>query len=199
MLAEQLKRLQDENIPLLFRPLHEAEGNVGSDGSLAWFWWGKHGAVTYVKIWKYLYEKLTIEYELHNLIWEQNLYTWSTDSDVWYAGDNYVDIIAYDKYNMEHHRNDGKTNCPNLDAESTIFYTLSKYVGHKKMVAIAENDSIPSLSNLKTEHAFWLYFSTWFGDYIFNEVNNDKDHLIEMFTSEYCITLDELDIEFCNI
>ena len=40
-IAIQLKRIQDENIPIIFRPLHEAEGNGGVDGSGAWFWWGE--------------------------------------------------------------------------------------------------------------------------------------------------------------
>ena len=31
----QLKKLQNENIPLIFRPLHEAEGNGGLHGSVA--------------------------------------------------------------------------------------------------------------------------------------------------------------------
>ena len=70
-LTKQLKKLQNEKIPLIFRPFHEAEGNCGIDGSGAWFWWGKDGAETYIKFWKYLFEKLTIEYDLHNIIWEQ--------------------------------------------------------------------------------------------------------------------------------
>ena len=144
-LADQLIRLQNENIPLIFRPLHEAEGNGGVNGEGAWFWWGKSGAETYVKVWKYLYNKLTKEYEIHNLIWEQNLYINSSDSAKWYSGEEYVDIIGYDKYNVEHNRHDGKTSGPNLDAESNIFYGLVKIGENKKMVALAENDSIPSL------------------------------------------------------
>ena len=38
LLAEQLQKLQDANVPVIFRPLHEAEGGGGEDGS--WFWWG---------------------------------------------------------------------------------------------------------------------------------------------------------------
>ena len=144
-LADQLIRLQNENIPLIFRPLHEAEGNGGVNGEGAWFWWGKSGAETYVKVWKYLYNKLTKEYEIHNLIWEQNLYINSSDSAKWYSGEEYVDIIGYDKYNVEHNRNDGKASGPNLDAESNIFYALVRSGENKKMVALAENDSIPSL------------------------------------------------------
>ena len=192
MLAEQLQRLQDENVPLIFRPLHEAEGNVNTDGSGAWFWWGKAGAKTYVKIWKYLYNKLTKEYGIHNLIWEQNLYAWSPESVQWYSGDDYVDMVGYDKYNTVYNRHDGKTNGPNLDAETPYFYTLVNFVKNKKMIALAENDSIPGVNNLIVEHAAWLYFCPWYGEFILDEKNNAKTDLKEIYTSKYCITLDQL-------
>jgi len=192
LLAEQLKKLQDANVPLIFRPLHEAEGNPNTDGSRAWFWWGKAGAKTYVQLWKYLYNKLTKEYDLHNLIWEQNLYVWNADSALWYGGDDYVDIVGYDKYNVVYNRHDGKTSGPNLDAETQIFYALVKSIGNKKMVAMAENDSIPGVNNLITEKAGWLYFLPWYGENLMDEGNNSKEDLKEIYTNEYCITLDEL-------
>lgn len=193
-LAEQLSKLQEEGVPIILRPLHEAEGNSNTDGSGSWFWWGKDGAETYVEIWKYLYNKLTDDYSLHNIIWEQNLYAWSPDSIQWYAGDDYVDIVGYDKYNTEYNRHDGKdsNSGPNLDAETSIFYTLVDFVNNNKMVAMAENDSIPSLANLKTEHAAWLYFCPWYGDHLMSSSKNDPDDLVEMYQSDYCITLDEL-------
>ncbi|MDD6084725.1 MAG: glycosyl hydrolase [Oscillospiraceae bacterium] len=191
-LAEQLGRLQDAGVPIILRPLHEAEGNPNTDGSASWFWWGKAGAKTYVEIWKYLYNKLTDEYGLHNIIWEQNLYAWSPDSIQWYAGDDYVDIVGYDKYNTEYNRHDGKSSGPNLDAETSIFYTLVDFVNNNKMVSMAENDTVPSLENLEVEHAAWLYFCPWYGDHLMNADKNNPDDLKEMYQSDYCITLDEL-------
>ena len=191
-LAEQLGRLQENNIPIIFRPLHEAEGNQNTDGSGAWFWWGKAGAKVYVQIWQYLYEKLTVDYDLHNIIWEQNLYTWSPDSIQWYAGDDCVDIIGYDKYNTVYNRHDGKSSGPNLDAETTIFYTLVNFTKNKKMVAMAENDSIPSLDNLVIEKSAWLYFCPWYGEFILDKSKNDPADLKELYNSDYCITLERL-------
>ena len=60
------------------------------------------------------------------------------------------------------------------------------------MVALAENDSIPSLNNLKVEHAAWLYFNPWYGDFILNENNNAKSDVKEIYTSQYCIGLEDL-------
>lgn len=193
-LAEQLTRLQDAGVPIILRPLHEAEGNSNTDGSGSWFWWGKAGAKTYVEIWKYLYNKLTDEYGLHNIIWEQNLYAWSPDSIQWYAGDDYVDIVGYDKYNTEYNRHDGNpsNSGPNLDAETSIFYTLVDFVNNNKMVSMAENDTVPSLKNLEVEHAAWLYFCPWYGEHLMDAKKNNPDDLKEMYQSDYCITLDEL-------
>jgi len=58
-LAEQLLILQEQNIPILFRPFHEAEGYNNTDGSGAWFWWGSAGAEVYKELWKLLYKTLT--------------------------------------------------------------------------------------------------------------------------------------------
>ena len=118
MLAEQIQKLQDAGVPMIFRPLHEAEGGGGEDGS--WFWWGKSGAEVYKKLWKQLYTTLTEEYGIHNLIWEYNSYDYST-SPQWYPGDDCVDIVGYDKYNCVYNRHDGKTSGPNEDAISSTF------------------------------------------------------------------------------
>lgn len=40
-IAKQLKRLSDADVPVLFRPLHEASGG--------WFWWGADGSEAYKK------------------------------------------------------------------------------------------------------------------------------------------------------
>lgn len=199
-LAEQLLKLQEAGVPLIFRPLHEAEGNPGStpgDGKGSWFWWGKEGAEVYKTLWKDLYTTLTEEYGIHNLIWEQNLYAWSDDSALWYTGDDYVDIVGFDKYNTQYNRHDGKTSGPNLDAESGIFWQLYNEVKGKKMVAMPENDSIPSLDNLKTENAKWLYFCPWYDEesspkFVSGPEYQDIDEFIKLYQSDYCITLSEL-------
>ena len=51
-IAGYLKLLQDEGIPVVWRPLHEAAGNTYTYKTGAWFWWGADGAETYVKLWR---------------------------------------------------------------------------------------------------------------------------------------------------
>ncbi|MGN0622266.1 MAG: glycosyl hydrolase [Porcipelethomonas sp.] len=193
-LAEQLQRVQEAGVPVIFRPFHEAEGNGGLDGSGAWFWWSKSGCEVYKSLWKLLYTELTEKYGIHNLIWEENLYAWSDESAQWYIGDDYVDIVGFDKYNTEYNRHDGNApnSGPNEDAESSIFYKLVNYVNNNKMVSMPENDTIPSLSNMEIENAYWLYFCPWYGDHILSESKNNPETVKELYQSDFCITLDEL-------
>ena len=63
-LAEQLQKLQDANVPIILRPLHEAQGNEGNYGDgTSWFWWGDRGAEVYKELWKLLYTTLTEKYK----------------------------------------------------------------------------------------------------------------------------------------
>lgn len=183
-LAEQLLILQDENIPVLFRPFHEAEGYNNTDGSGAWFWWGSGGSEVYKELWKLLYTTLTEEYGLHNLIWEVNLYTYANSFE-WYPGDEYVDIVAYDKY-------EGSPSKWGTSAATTLFLSLVDYTNDTKMVAMTENDIIPDIQNIVNEGAWWLYFCPWYGDFIMSPTNNDPTLLDTIYNSEYVITLDEL-------
>ena len=191
-LAEQLLLCQEAGVPIIFRPLHEAQGNEGNYGDgTAWFWWGDRGAEVYKELWKLLYTTLTEKYELHNLIWEFNSYNYA-NSPTWYPGDDHVDIVAYDKYNVENNRDDGLSSGPNVSAISRIFNYLYNLVDGGKMLAISECDTVPTVENMTVEDAGWLYFCPWYGDYLMSERYQDPETLSEIYNSDYCITLDEL-------
>ncbi len=191
-LAEQLLILQENNVPVIFRPLHEAQGNEGNYGDgTAWFWWGDRGAEVYKEVWKLLYTTLTEEYGLHNLIWEFNSYNYG-NSPTWYPGDEYVDLVAYDKYNVDYNRDDGLSSGPNVSAISAIFHYLVELTEGEKMVAMSENDTVPTVENMTVEDAKWLYFCPWYGDHLMSERYQDPATLSETYNSEFCITLDEL-------
>lgn len=175
-IAEQLTKLKEADVPILWRPLHEAEGG--------WFWWGAEGAEPCKKLYRLLYDQLTNVYGLDNLIWTWTGYTFETSAD-WYPGDDVVDMIGYDKYNA-------KDGLPNLSSISSTFYSLVKSTDGQKMVAMTENDSIPSLENLINDKAKWLYFCPWYKNFLTSQDNNPVENLIEIYQSEYCITLDEL-------
>ncbi|MDE6708471.1 MAG: glycoside hydrolase [Oscillospiraceae bacterium] len=195
-LAEEFSKVQDLNIPILFRPLHEAEGGGGESGS--WFWWGREGSKAYRQLWLYTYQYLTEEKGIHNLIWEWNSYDFSTSAN-WYPGDEYVDIIGYDKYNCTVYNADGSATVVHNDsAIPDIFYSIMNRYNNTKMVAMAECDSFSTLENLTTEKAGWLYFLPWYDggsddiNFLSNPKFNTEEDLITLYQSDYCITLDEL-------
>lgn len=194
-LAAEFKKLEEAGVPLIWRPLHEAEGGGGENGS--WFWWGKEGSEVYKKLWRYTYDKLVNEYGCHNLIWEWNSYNYETSAN-WYPGDEYVDIIGYDKYNCTDWSSGSAVLKHNDSAISSTFYGIMEKYDHQKMVSMAENDCFSTVDNLTAEKAGWLYFCTWYdggsadNNFLTNPVFNTKEDTIAMYQSDYCITLDEL-------
>ena len=89
-IAVQLKKLEAAGVPVLFRPLHEAEGG--------WFWWGAQGPDSAKKLWRVVYERLTVKHELRNLVW-----VWNSVKKEWYPGDDVVDIVSADTYSEGDH------------------------------------------------------------------------------------------------
>ena len=84
-IAGYLRLLHDANIPVIWRPLHEAAGG--------WFWWGKN-ADSFKKLWVEMFDYFETQ-GLNNLIW---VWTSETNDTDWYPGDEYVDIIGRDLY-----------------------------------------------------------------------------------------------------
>ncbi len=194
-LAVEFKKLEAQGIPVLWRPLHEAEGGGGENGS--WFWWGKEGSEVYKKLWIYTYETLTNDLDCHNLIWEWNSYNYSTSTD-WYPGEAYVDIIGYDKYNCTDWSTGNAVLVHNDSAISSTFYGIMEKYNSTKLIAMTENDSFSTVDNLIAEKAGWLYFCTWYDggsdniNFLTNPIFNTEADTIAMYQSDYCITLDEL-------
>jgi mannan endo-1,4-beta-mannosidase len=172
-IAVQLKIYQEAGIPILWRPLHEAEG--------AWFWWGAKGPEACVKLWHLLYDRITNYHGINNLLW-----VWTTTDSPnalqWYPGDEYVDILGVDVY-----LNDG-----DYSASSTMFQNLKQQFGGKKMLAMSENGTIPDPEKMISQQAPWLYICTWMGSFIFDGKKNTEQHISYFFNHEFVTTLDEL-------
>ncbi len=143
IVATELKKFADAEIPILWRPLHEAEG--------AWFWWGAKGADPLKELWVLMYDRMTDMHGLNNLIW---VYTHVRDLDAnWYPGDDYVDIVGYDGYADP--RND-----PSATFASQYTTLMERHNG-KKMVALTETGTIPDVSLMHEQRAWWSFFITW--------------------------------------
>ncbi|EMR72134.1 putative mannan endo- -beta-mannosidase protein [Eutypa lata UCREL1] len=166
-IAEQLKRLQDAGVPVLFRPLHEAEGG--------WFWWGAQGAEPAKQLWNLLFDRLTNHHGIHNLIW-----MWNSLAVDWYPGSSAVDILSADVYAEGH------------GPLSTQYNQLIDLGEDKKLIAAAEVGSAPLPDQLQAYQADWVYFAVWGSGYIDNAEWNPVDVLTEIYNHDYVLTLDEI-------
>lgn len=168
-IAIQLKRLQDAKIPILWRPLHEAEGG--------WFWWGAQGPEPAKKLYRLLYDRLTNVHHINNLIW-----IWNSESPEWYPGDDVVDIISVDSY-------------PSAGDYSPInarYDNLVELVKDRKLVALTENGPIPDPDLLQEYQTHWSWFCTWNEEFIKDGLQNSKVHIQRVYDHPYVITLDKL-------
>ena len=184
-LAKELKKYESVKVPILLRLLQEAEGNGGTDGTYSWYWYGKSGAENYIKFYKYIVDQLINKYDLHNLIYVFVTYNYKETSKDWYVGNNYADIIGYDKYSSY-------SNSYVDSPYSSTYDTLVDMYENKKMVTISENDSIPDPNLLKENSSNWLYFITWYDESLMNTNKNTLEALNNIYNSEYVVTLDEL-------
>lgn len=158
-----LKKLQKAGIPVIWRPFHEAAGNTYEfEGGGAWFWWGAKGPEVYKQLWRDFYDYMVNKQGLNNLIW---VWTSQTKDNVWYPGDDVVDIVGRDSY-------------------TALQYPLSKEFKQlsadypTKMITLSEcgnGDEVKmsQLSRIWEQGSRWSWFMTWY-DYDYNEGNSDE-------------------------
>lgn len=177
-IAKQLQTLQDAGVPVLWRPLHEASGG--------WFWWGASGPEAYKKLYILLYEKLTGEYGLNNLIW-----LWNGQDAEWYPGDEYVDIIGEDIYPGER---------VYTSQASSYLNAAENYSTEKKMVYLSENGCLFDPELAKRDGAMWGMWCTWQGEFVAKDVAiyaiseqyTEADMMKQVYENEDVITLEDL-------
>ncbi|PGH11017.1 hypothetical protein AJ80_07293 [Polytolypa hystricis UAMH7299] len=166
-IAVELKRLQSAGVPVLWRPLHEAEGG--------WFWWGAQGPEPAKQLYRIVYDRLTNYHGLNNLIW-----IWNSVDAAWYPGDDVVDIVSADDYT--------EGNGP----ISATYNRLVDLVNDKKIVAATEVGAIPDPAQLQAYGADWVYFCVWAGDYISGGQWNSLSFITSVYNDPYVLTLDEI-------
>ncbi|MEO3755743.1 glycosyl hydrolase [Streptomyces sp. B6B3] len=169
-IAEQLLRLQDAGVPVLWRPLHEAEGG--------WFWWGAKGPGPAIELYRLMYDRMTRHHGLHNLIW-----VWNSVSPEWYPGDDVVDVVSADSY-------------PSAGDHGPVSATYDKLVSlcqDTRVVALTEVGPIPDPDLLEAYQADWSWFVTWSGEFLTDGVWNSREHLEHVYGHPRVTTLDELE------
>jgi mannan endo-1,4-beta-mannosidase len=175
-IAGYLKQLQEADIPVLWRPYHEMNG--------VWFWWcNQKGDQGFKRLWIMMYDYFTNTHKLNNLIW-----VWDANAprqipndeawayDLFYPGNEYVDILAADVY-----RNDYKKS----------HYDQLIALGKGKPIALGEVGDIPTPGILKDQPQ-WTWYMPW-GWILF--AANSPDKIKELIHSEQVLTLDEISID----
>jgi len=145
--ANDFQVLQNANIPVLFRPLHEIDSG--------WFWWtDSNSPANTVALWKMIYNYMTVTRGLNNIIW-----VWSSGlslpNTAYYPGSSYVDIIGTDCYNR------------NFQDDRDYFTQLYNALGAMdatKMCSLTECGAIPNPDLMQSGASpKWLYALSWYG------------------------------------
>ena len=175
--ADTLQILEDADVPVLWRPLHEIDGG--------WFWWtDKDTPENTAQLWRMMYDYFTHTRKLDNLIWVYSAGVGNKTLEYrqrFYPGAAYVDISGIDIYNVDF-RND-------VD-KYWDYYNVMSQVSPGKMLACGECDAIPDPD--KTQEGKlpkWLYALPWWGT---PSRRRPVDWATYTMRHDFIITLDEL-------
>ena len=139
VIAGYLKQLADARVPVLWRPVHEMNGN--------WFWWGaRPGERGTRQFYRMMYDRLVNVHHLNNLIWVWNCDRPNPPSLQFvdcFPGQQYVDVLALDCYAAVDQR----------------FYDEMNALSDGKVMAISEGN-VPTLESYKTQPK-WVYYMQW--------------------------------------
>jgi mannan endo-1,4-beta-mannosidase len=142
-IAVYLKKLQEANVPVLWRPYHEMNGD--------WFWWGgRVGENSTADLYRQLYDRMVNYHKLNNLVW-----IWSVDRPStpirkfsnFYPGNNYLDILALDVYGSDFNQ---------------AYYDSLMVLSKGKPIVLGEVGNPPTLDILDNQPN-WGYWVIWAG------------------------------------
>jgi hypothetical protein len=165
--ADQLEKLKNANVPILWRPFHEFTGD--------WFWWSKQGPEQFKRLWKTMYQYFVNDRKLNNLIWVL-CYTAKPDS-AWYPGDKYVDIAGADNYKIGD------------DPGTEMYNAVKKIVDNRVPIAYHECGVPPNPEKCFEQGIMWSWFMEWHTDFI---MKVDKEYLKHVYNNDLVVTLDEV-------
>ncbi|CAN5234433.1 hypothetical protein BH09ACT2_BH09ACT2_05330 [soil metagenome] len=141
VIAEFLAQLRDANVPVLWRPYHELNGD--------WFWWGgRPGPRGYAALYRQLYERFVSVHHLDNLVWVWNTNAPRGDAAPYagfYPGHDVVDILAADVYANDYR-------------QSHHDELLDLAAG--RPIALGEVGVLPTPEILDSQPR-WAWFMTW--------------------------------------
>ncbi len=188
--ADYLQQLADEDIPLIWRPMHEIDGG--------WFWWtDKNNPENTAKLWKIMYNYLVKERNMHNLIWVYSAGVGNpTKKDLeyrkaFYPGDEYVDMVGIDLYGWDF-RNTGIKNYWNATQSYQDAFDILKELAPDKLIILTETDAMPNMEKTFDDNhpnfAKWLWAMPWWA----GNDNNPDEWIKKTYTHEKVIMQPDL-------
>ncbi len=167
IIADCLIPFSEKDIPILWRPFHESDGE--------WFWWGAKGPEIAKQLYLLMYHYFTDICRLNNLLW-----VWNCRLPEGYPGDPYVDIISVDVYLPEYAPTDYRNEYTDLVEATTS----------NKVAALAEVGYLPDIRLLEQSRIPWAYYMTWSKEFCIGEKYNTTEQLRSMYESSYAVTED---------
>ena len=164
--VKALRRLQSQDVPVLWRPFHEFDGG--------WFWWGKGAGEDFIALWRLMLRVFREEAGLHNLIWV--LGYCGEVKDGWYPGDDGCDILGSDTYN-------------GVTVQKPAWDRLRALTADKPL-AYHECGVIPPLDDLFGLGTEWTWIMPWHGQWLLE--NNPPDSLKAIYRDERAVTLSRM-------
>jgi mannan endo-1,4-beta-mannosidase len=165
-IAVYLRYLADQNIEVLFRPLHEMNQKA--------FWWGgRPGPSGTAQLYRITHDYLEIDHGLPNLIWVWDMQDLSRDLSGYNPGHDYWDVFAFDVYGKGYDR--------------TWYDQILEIAGDKPM-AIGECGKLPKPKMLKNQPR-WTFFMPWAE--LVKEKNREKA-IKRLYRNARILTLEEM-------
>ncbi len=161
-ISEELKKLCDADVPVLWRPLHQAGSGL--------YWWDSEGSECYKWLWELMFVRMTEYHGLDNLLW-----VWSGVDGEYIPDPSQFDIAAADIYIED-----------DAEMESCYqsFYALQE-MAPEKLIAMSECGMIPDWSLEFRDGSVWSYFGMRSVDEV------DSEMLIELYNTAEILTLDD--------
>jgi mannan endo-1,4-beta-mannosidase len=157
--ASFLKQLQDAKVPVLWRPMHENNGNF--------FWWGgRPGTFGTQQLYREAYNRMVNVHHLNNLIWVWNQNGPAPGGEFYgyFPGQQYVDVVSYDNYR---------------ELSDRYYHEIST-IANGKPIALGELGTPPTADILKSQPK-WVWFMTW------PDFENQAKAIKEAYSNPYFI------------
>ena len=164
-IADSLTVLRDAKVPILWRPMHECDGN--------WFWYGKQGGEKFNRVWRTMFDYFVHERKLNNLIWVMG-HTGDPKPE-WNPGRQYYDLAGADSY--------GK------GIQEKMYRTVQEIHGDSIPIPYHECGTLPDPEESFAKGVTWSWWMLWHTSHL---RDHNKDDLKRIYNHDLVITRDEI-------